>query len=583
MASRRDQGTLPQEVDAVLATSDPGPLILSGEIPEACRSLNQISALLEASVVTATPMPTPAPAPSSSSTPTPSPTATPPIDGGTDASSPGFAADETSIITAAFAPYGTVSTRFDSTYFYVESNGIPDHQMMVNIIAWIAQVPVPQPYTGTNAWSIPLQTQYAANPVSIETDLQRGAIAIAVNGIPIFNPLNASGLISKEIGELDDFGGHSGRADDYHYHAAPLHLESTSRTTPIAYALDGFPIYGSLEPDGSPMEPLDQYHGHEAADGSYHYHGTDEYPYLIGAMRGEVILSDEFASPQTQIEPQAVTRAFRDPLHPINGDDLIITALTANGAGNGYLLEYTIGGVLGSVEYSWTDSDFFTFVFNDVDGTTTTETFQRQGPMEEPPPAPGNGGSPPPPGDGGQSTGQGSTNGSGAATESDAIVLSSSAIENGVLMDAFKCETRSMEGTEDSIPLSWSNVPSDAQSLAISMHHFPNPNDTDPSRANHYLLLWGIDPSVTEIAHGAADDGAWYMGSNKDGAVISYTSPCSQSVGTHEYTITIYALSETPATLPKASSLDVTYSVLLSAIETVTVLGKTSLTFDDVN
>ena len=214
---------------------------------------------------------------------------------------------------AAFAPYSNVSTRFDSTYFYVESNSIPDHQMMVGIRTWNAQVPIPVSYTGTNAWSIPLQTQYAENPLSIENNFQRGAIAIAVNGVPIFNPTNASGEHAEDLGELDEFGGHSGGAEDYHYHTAPLHLESTSGTKPIAYALDGFAIYGSLELDGSPMEPLDQYHGHEAADGSYHYHGTDEYPYLIGAMRGEVNLDHTFEAPNTQIEPQPRATPIRPP------------------------------------------------------------------------------------------------------------------------------------------------------------------------------------------------------------------------------------------------------------------------------
>jgi hypothetical protein len=115
------------------------------------------------------------------------------------------------------------------------------------------------------------------------------------------------------------------------------------------------------------------------------------------------------------------------------------------------------------------------------------------------------------------------------------------------------------------------------------MHHFPNPNDTDPSKANQYLLLWDIDPTITEIAHGAADDGAWFMGANKDNAGISYTSPCSQDVtaGGKSYTITIYALSETPASLPAMSSIDVTYSAMVDAIETVTVLCTASITFLD--
>lgn len=114
------------------------------------------------------------------------------------------------------------------------------------------------------------------------------------------------------------------------------------------------------------------------------------------------------------------------------------------------------------------------------------------------------------------------------------------------------------------------------------MHHFPNANDTDLSRANQYLILWGIDPSVSQIAHGTADDGPWFMGSDKDGTTTSYTSPCSPSTGTHEYTITVYALSETPASLPQQSSVYVTLTVVTEAIQSVTEVGRTTLTFNDV-
>jgi hypothetical protein len=79
----------------------------------------------------------------------------------------------------------------------------------------------------------------------------KGAVAVAVNGIPIFNALNNRGEDSYLIGELDNWGGHCGRGDDYHYHAAPLHLSNTSGLKPIAFALDGFPVYGIKEPDGS--------------------------------------------------------------------------------------------------------------------------------------------------------------------------------------------------------------------------------------------------------------------------------------------------------------------------------------------
>lgn len=297
-------------------------------------------------------------------------------DGGTD-ETPSIGSTFTSDpanMSQAFTPYSNVSTRWDSEYFYVESQGIPEHQMMVGITAWIAQVPTPHDYTGDNAWPIPLTATYVDDPISIESNFQRGAIGIAANGIPIFNPLNASGEVSQQIGELDAFGGHSGRGDDYHYHTAPLHLESTSVLQPIAFALDGFAVYGSKEPDGTDMASLDSYHGHEYGD-SYHYHGTTSYPYMIGAMRGEVTLSG--TSPQTQVEPQPVGSAFRGDPHPINSDNLVIDDLAQKAAGNGYVLTYTSNGSQGSVDYSWDTNGLYTFIFNDTDGSVTTETFQR--------------------------------------------------------------------------------------------------------------------------------------------------------------------------------------------------------------
>ena len=50
-------------------------------------------------------------------------------------------------------------------------------------------------------------------------------------------------------GELDQWGGHCGRADDYHYHIAPIHLEKiVGAGNPVAIALDGYPIYGYDDP-----------------------------------------------------------------------------------------------------------------------------------------------------------------------------------------------------------------------------------------------------------------------------------------------------------------------------------------------
>lgn len=225
----------------------------------------------------------------------------------------------------------------DDNYLYIESNGMPNHNMMVGITSWQQQVPLPQPYTGNNAWQIPLHPVIAENPISAKTSLYRGAIAIAVNGVPIFNALNNRGDDAYLYGELDQWGGHSGRADDYHYHIAPLHLsEIVGVDKPIAYALDGFPIYGLTEVDGSAVIGLDEFNGHYNADGTYHYHGTTTYPYINGGMRGVVTVQGD------QIEPQPHTTPIREALQPLRG--ATITNFTELDATH-YSLEYQLNEI----------------------------------------------------------------------------------------------------------------------------------------------------------------------------------------------------------------------------------------------
>ena len=72
-------------------------------------------------------------------------------------------------IADAFAPFEklkTISCRSDARWLYVESNGIPDHSLMVGIRSWQQQVPLPQKYVGDNAWQIPLNPVPAADPAT---------------------------------------------------------------------------------------------------------------------------------------------------------------------------------------------------------------------------------------------------------------------------------------------------------------------------------------------------------------------------------------------------------------------------------
>ena len=108
---------------------------------------------------------------------------------------------------SAFAPYTPfVTTAVGTTYYTVASNGLPAHNIMAGITNWQQQVPTPQFYAGTNSWSIPLQSVYATTPMSTTSNFMKGAVALAVNGVPIFNALNNRGEDSYLIGELDNWG-----------------------------------------------------------------------------------------------------------------------------------------------------------------------------------------------------------------------------------------------------------------------------------------------------------------------------------------------------------------------------------------
>jgi hypothetical protein len=130
-------------------------------------------------------------------------------------------------------------------------------------------------------------------------------IAVAVNGVPIFNPMKNDGRTDTCIaGELDEFGGHCGRADDYHYHIAPLHLvDVVGVANPIGYARDGYKLYGLTKADGSDPVGLDEYDGHTGTDGVDHYHSTKTYPYVNGGMRGVVRVQNDAITPPPRTVP----------------------------------------------------------------------------------------------------------------------------------------------------------------------------------------------------------------------------------------------------------------------------------------
>lgn len=479
-------------------------------------------------------------------------------------------------IAAAFAPFEklrAIATRRDERWFYVESRGIPDHPLMVSIRAWQQQVPLPQPYTGDNAWRIPLHPVPAADPVTTKDRFLRGAIALAVNGIPIFNPLNNRGEDALAIGELDDFGGHCGRADDYHYHVAPVHLEKVvGKGRPIAYALDGYPIYGFTEPDGSPVKNLDWMGGHEDADGQYHYHAQQRYPYLNGGFRGEVVERDG------QVDPQPRARGVREALPPLRGARIVAFTETRPDTRR---LTYEIAGREGTVEYTVQEDGAVAFTFTDPAGRQTSETYRPRGgdgadrvrrdrpPSERPPPGddrpprrhdrpPRDGGPPHGPGPAARSAAPGAA---GRAPQGRGLTVTSPAIgPDGKLPLEFTCD-----GAGVSPPLEWQPGPRGTKSYSLVLWH------EAPDRMKSYWLVHGIPTGVTRLERGSRGVGT--LGLNGKGRP-EYDPLCSKGPGRKEYHVTVYALSADPT----APAGGMTCEALLEAIGDV-MLAEGTLTF----
>ena len=489
-------------------------------------------------------------------------------------------------IAKAFEPFvdlKAISVRSDDRYFFVESNGIPDHPLMVGIRAWQQQVPLPQKYVGDNAWQIPLEPVPAVNPLTTKDRFLRGAIALAVNGVPIFNPLNNRGEDAFLIGELDEYGGHCGRADDYHYHLAPVHLEKqVGKGMPIAYALDGYPIYGYTEPDGSPVKGLDRFNGHEDADGNYHYHATKTYPYLNGGFHGEVTERDGQVDPQPRAEP------VRPALEPLRGATIVGYASPTPTSRR---LTYEVGGRQGFVDYKVNGDGTLVFDYTDPSGQKTTETYtprsqrgqaapggrggpgprgeggrgpRRPGDDRPPPPPDRTDDRPPPPQQSGSNRPAGrerAGTSSAKASNAETLTVTSSAIgADGNLPVEFTCD-----GAGASPPLAWQAGPPGTKSYAVTLWH------EAPDQVKSYWVVYGIPGNSTQLAKNSRNIGTTGL---NDKRRAEYDPMCSKGPGAKEYHVTVYALSAMPKLRANAATRD----ALLDAIKEIT-LAEGTLTY----
>ncbi|NOQ34949.1 MAG: YHYH protein, partial [Methylococcaceae bacterium] len=184
-----------------------------------------------------------------------------------------------------------------------------------------------------------------------------GPIAVAINGVPIFDPSKQDGRHDEEhdpniIGELDICGGHAGRGDDYHYHTAPKCLINSLKNTkqPIAYALDGYPLYGFLDANEQKFVKLDECNGRKTKEGGYQYHSTEDFPYINACFKGLVDLRHR---PRTE--------NIRMHGLPIRANIYDYEQLSKNS----YRLSYRYKGKNIQINYKKYDEDCYLFHFSD--------------------------------------------------------------------------------------------------------------------------------------------------------------------------------------------------------------------------
>ena len=192
--------------------------------------------------------------------------------------------------------YMASSIYLEGSFVVIEVNGAPDHKS-----PYYNESGKYEAYNGTNTafklnpnrisafdfkYKIPLNPKEATK----KEDTPLGSMGVAINGVAFFNQYAGPNQpLTNEIDSFDQYSGHPQQQGVYHYHLEPSYLTSLNgKNTFLGFLLDGFPVYGPIENEVAVTnDDLDDYHGHthettEYPDGIYHYHITDNDPYING-------------------------------------------------------------------------------------------------------------------------------------------------------------------------------------------------------------------------------------------------------------------------------------------------------------
>lgn len=190
--------------------------------------------------------------------------------------------------------YG-VQVSLDGASVVLRATSVPDHPSPY-FGPGNAQYEAPQPGMQVNPNRIVAQSLVLRVPSSPQasgaSDTPLGPMGIAVNGVVLFNQYAAGRApLDDEIRSFDRYNGHPQQTGTYHYHIEPVYLTAQGSSRLVGVLLDGFPVYGTRDPDGALPSGLDSCNGHTHATaefpaGTYHYHIVSEPPYIAGCFRG---------------------------------------------------------------------------------------------------------------------------------------------------------------------------------------------------------------------------------------------------------------------------------------------------------
>jgi hypothetical protein len=219
-----------------------------------------------------------------------------------------------------------VSITLNETHLIIATNGLPNHDFESTLAcSQGGDCAVAQSYT----WSIPRSPvndttggHNSADCPETNGDYEcapaRGAVALSINGVPIYGPEDGPGgdAVAAEHGaynedrqpiELGICHGHAAQGGTYHYHADGncMHWhpeagesiendydESTiqavaqntydgNHSKVIGVAYDGYPIYGFWGYDDN-MNVVEMKSSYELKNGQTGYNGIDDYQYTEG-------------------------------------------------------------------------------------------------------------------------------------------------------------------------------------------------------------------------------------------------------------------------------------------------------------